>query len=477
MDSKRRMLWRYCIMTAILLIPNLLCLFFAWPGFIQADHQATIANIITGNPSQWHSLVWGYLAVPFMYFTPSYGFYGFVQIAYFVVAVVFSLYRLERAGLLSAKASIVASIFFALFPTFLMYNLLYSSDLIFAYTLLPLTVMLIEISMTRGEALRQNWFIITFGLLLLMAFELRKNAVLIVVFVFIIFVLRYSKIRARLAVLFAAIIVMIAAFSFLFGTVLQARPSASQELLSVPSQQIARAIYDGGDIPDSAGEVIYQIRSKEEWKNRYDPITADPEKMHTALTVDYVKAWFEIGIRNPKSYIRAYLDLMYPFWRITPDPGSIMIGIDFANHDGFTIGKCKDICSKEYLAQFPNTETAAQHWFASQYYTYTGSHFPLVADVVNYVLFNRALPLWTMLVGLFFAIRKRMVTDYLTVTVPLFATLISLLCFAPVPMFRYAAQMYYLLPAVMVYLYRMNHGDLQSQKPRAKLRGAHQTAE
>ncbi|MBT1161478.1 DUF6020 family protein [Bifidobacterium sp. SO1] len=449
---------RYVIIAAILLIPNLCCLYAAWPGFIQADHQATITGIVTGEPSQWHSLVWGYLAVPFMYLTPSYGFYGFVQIACFVAAVTFSLYRLEWIGLLSAKACVIAAVLFALCPTFLMYNLLYSSDLIFAYVLLSLTVMLIELSVTHGEALERRWFIVTFGLLLLLAFELRKNAALIIVFVFIALMIRYTAVRVRVVVLFAAIAAAVITLSLLFGVALHAQPSPSQEMLSVPAQQIARAVRDDGDIPPSAAGIIDTVRSREDWKNLYDPITADPVKTGTALTPDFAKAWFEIGIRNPRSYVHAYLDMMYPFWQLTPDAGNIMIGIDFSNHDELTIGTCRNACRGGYVSQFSPRQTRAQSFFSGIYYRIAGMRLPLVADVMNFVFFNRALPLWTMIVGLCIAARRRATNDYLTVTIPLYATLLSLLCFAPVPMFRYSLQMYYLLPVILLYLRRVAVG-------------------
>ncbi|MBW3079654.1 DUF6020 family protein [Bifidobacterium simiiventris] len=453
---------RYVIIAAILSIPNLCCLYAAWPGFIQADHQATITGIVTGEPSQWHSLMWGYLAVPFMYFTPSYGFYGFVQIACFVAAVTFSLYRLERLGLLSGKACMIAAVLFALCPTFLMYNLLYSSDLMFAYALLALTVMLVELCMTRGEVLGRRWFVVSFGLLLLFAFELRKNAALVIVFVFIALMIRYTAMRVRIVSLFAAIAAAIVALNLLFGVALQAQPSPSQEMLSVPAQQIARAVRDDGDIPQSAAAVIDTVRSREDWKNLYDPITADPVKGGTALTSDFVKAWFEIGIRNPRSYVHAYLDMMYPFWQLTPDAGNIMIGIDFSNHDELTIGTCRNACRSGYVEQFSTKQTGAQGFFSGIYYRIAGMRLPLVADIMNFVFFNRALPLWTMVIGLCVAARRRKTNDYMTVTIPLYATLLSLLCFAPVPMFRYSLQMYYLLPAVLLYLRRVTVGRAES---------------
>lgn len=101
--DKRNIKLRYAVAASLLAIVSLSSLCVVWPGFLQADHQITIAEIAQGTPSEWHSLVWGYLAFPLIYLSPSYGCYGFLQITVFVVSIVFSMYRLEKNNIIKQK--------------------------------------------------------------------------------------------------------------------------------------------------------------------------------------------------------------------------------------------------------------------------------------------------------------------------------------------------------------------------------------
>lgn len=87
----------------LLAIPSLVMLWWAWPGFFQADHQMTIALLISGIPSKMHSILWAILALPFLYYTPSYGCYGFIQIACFAIAVSFTICRMVKIKVLTKK--------------------------------------------------------------------------------------------------------------------------------------------------------------------------------------------------------------------------------------------------------------------------------------------------------------------------------------------------------------------------------------
>jgi hypothetical protein len=283
-------------------------------------------------------------------------------------------------------------------------------------------------------------------------FEMRKNAVLIFIFMFVFMFLALKRNRKRILKLFGTVIVLILATSFLFGTILHAKKSPTQEMLSVPAQQIGRTIAEGRIVPSNAEKVFSTYRSMSEWGKSYSSYTADPEKAGLKLNKEFVEAWLETGIRNPGPYVRAYLDLMSPYWKFTADEQSLGIGIDFAMHKDFTERPCGDKCDMRYVGQFASQTSERQNAVARLYNVMTESNIPFVADSARLLFFNRALPLWCFVIGCIVALYKKLLKKFMFVSLPLWYTLISLLCFSPVASFRYALQMYYVLPIVVLYL-------------------------
>lgn len=450
--DNRNVKLRYAIAAFLLALVSLFSLYIVWPGFFQADHQITIAEIAQGAPSEWHSLVWGYLAFPLIYLSPSYGCYGFLQIFIFVVAVIFSIYRLEKNELIKRKGFVALLLLFMFSPTYLCYNMLFSSDVIFAILLVPFMVMMIELMETGGKALSEKWFCIVFVMLQFLLFEMRKNAVLIFVFTFILMFFALKRNRKLVFKLCGTVVVLIVGTSFLFGTILHAKKSPSQEMLSVPAQQIGRTVAEGRAISDDAKKVFSAYRSMNEWGNSYTSYTADPEKAGLKLNGAFVKAWLKTGIENPGPYIRAYLDLMSPYWKFTANDQALGIGIDFAMHRDFTVHPCGNKCDARYVSQFASQTSEGQNVIARLYNVMVDSNVPLVADSAKLVFFNRALPLWCFVIGCSIALYKKRFKKFLFVSVPLWCTLISLLCFSPVASFRYALQTYYILPIAVLFL-------------------------
>lgn len=248
----RKNITQFILKLILLIVPNLLVLAIVYPGFIQADHQNTIAYIPNGRFDEWHSLLWGFFAYPFLYLSGSIAVYGIVQIAIFAISIQYSLHTLQKIDILSNRSTWILTCIFALSPTFLMYNELYSSDVIFSILLTPLTTMLIYIWKTKGKILSQIPFTISLTLLFYIIFELRKNAALIIIFGFAFLFFLFKKYRKQSFLMLIGCVGLILCTSLFNTYVLQTTKSPSQELLSVPVQQIGRAFADGGKIPDEA---------------------------------------------------------------------------------------------------------------------------------------------------------------------------------------------------------------------------------
>lgn len=456
----RKNITQFILKLILLIVPNLLVLAIVYPGFIQADHQNTIAYIPNGRFDEWHSLLWGFFAYPFLYLSGSIAVYGIVQIAIFAISIQYSLHTLQKIDILSNRSTWILTCIFALSPTFLMYNELYSSDVIFSILLTPLTTMLIYIWKTKGKILSQIPFTISLTLLFYIIFELRKNAALIIIFGFAFLFFLFKKYRKQSFLMLIGCVGLILCTSLFNTYVLQTTKSPSQELLSVPVQQIGRAFADGGKIPDEAKKTLEKIRPLSEWKTDYRPENSDylkfnnkhPDKEKVTLTPAFIKAWATIGVNNPRSYVKAYVDLMYPYWQLGATRSTTLIYVDFANHDNYTVTACANACNTNYIKQFDMKNTTWQDRFSRAELIIDGLHIPLLTDLADFIFFNRALPLWIFIIGLIISLKKKVTRYYLLVSLPLWCILLSLLAFSPVACFRYALQMYYLMPLLVSYL-------------------------
>ena len=375
----------------LMLVPNLLWLCVVYPGYLQADHQISIASFALGHPREWHSLLWCLFAFPFLYWSPSIAVYGVVQIVAYVALMMFSIKRLQRIDIIKRRGGFILATVYGFFPTFVAYNQLYSSDVMFAYILVPITVMLMEVYKTSGECLKSIKFSAFFCLFMYLACELRKNAILIPVIAACVLLLIYKPVRKRLAALFAVLLASLLATSVFFSVVLQSEASPSQEMLSVPAMQIARVYVDDGDIPDSVRKDLEQVRSADDWKSNYVDYLADYEKKGLTLSATFIKDWLILGLRNPSSYIQAYQDLMYPYWQLTV--GDDRVSIDFQNHDDFTIGTCGNQCRAEYVSQFKRNKQPSSARLLEMIRIANEEHYPFVNDFYNLIICNRALPL------------------------------------------------------------------------------------
>lgn len=95
------------------------------------------------------------------------------------------------------------------------------------------------------------------------------------------------------------------------------------ESLSIPVQQVARTICDGGNITDAEYEALSKIVDLEEVPELYLDYISDPIKNEIRdknqpyfeeNALDYLKIWIDIGIRNPESYVHAWIDQTKGYW-------------------------------------------------------------------------------------------------------------------------------------------------------------------
>lgn len=163
----------------ILIVPNFFAWIILWPGYLQPDHMVRIAEFAAGAPSAQHSLLWMYFAFPFLYLFPSYSAYGLIQVLVFVVCAYWSISIIKSIGFVKTKH--VPALLYGLLPTFLIYNELYCSDIVFSYLVMLLTAHLLKLvfveNSAKSSAKNSAKVHIVVLVIMILALLLRKNAV------------------------------------------------------------------------------------------------------------------------------------------------------------------------------------------------------------------------------------------------------------------------------------------------------------
>ena len=121
---------------------------------------------------------------------------------------------------------------------------------------------------------------------------------------------------------------------------------SSGEILSVPMQQISRALLEEGDKLDA--KVTEEAEIYIPGYESYAPRVADPVKdtfNNQAFEEDpvgFVSLWAKIGLSCPSSYMKAFLEMNLGFWWPAmdfPDPGTYLAFIPYRNADMEQVGE------------------------------------------------------------------------------------------------------------------------------------------
>jgi hypothetical protein len=427
---------------------NLAYSLYIFPGFIQPDHQARIAEMATGSPSQWHSLLWQIVAFPLLYLSPTIYIYGLFQIILFTLACVFAIYTFRKMEIIGDRGSVILAIIFAICPTYIIYNQLYSSDTVLAILLIPLSVLFAQISIRPDIFFNNKANQIFMSVLLFLTYEMRKNAAVVLIAAALVLFFCYKEYKKQLALILVPAILGIILFISINSIFIHAKPSPTQEMLSVPSNQIARVYAVGGKIPDNVANYLESVHPTDYWREKYDPISADPMKYGTKLEKGFLKAWLSVGIRNPIIYISAYFAQYSNFFnvsgtRILPNINDYYFALLTGD---FTKGPCSDKCNESYISQINSTFTERQETVVSYMNKIQNNQIPILSDLFNLILFNAGLPILYIIATLVIAILRKKVVDWLIITLVLWSMMVSILTFAPVALFRYVMPMFYVLP-------------------------------
>lgn len=300
-----------------------------YPGLIEADTVEQFRECLSGEYSNRNPLFSTLVIKPFvavgmalfhdinmcaaMYFAAQ-----SIFVAFTFACVVKTLAELKAPRWLL----ICTVLFYALMPYHIMFSIGHSKDVLFSVSITLFCLVLYRLLKNPNAPKRDYVFLFAASVGFCM---MRNNGILAFAFFIPVYFFSCRKINKRiLPVLLLSVLLCICVKRPMLDA-LEIPQSDLFESLSLPTQQIARTVIDHNDLTQEEFAVLNPIMEVSKLSQTYDPGLSDPIKELIQATtqgdpissqqkLDFAKLWFQLGLRHPISYAKAFVDLTCGYW-------------------------------------------------------------------------------------------------------------------------------------------------------------------
>lgn len=211
--------------------------------------------------------------------------------------------------------------FYGLFPIFPMYAVCSSKDTFFHAALLICVIQLIKLCGSTADMKKEGGIFVVSSVLMML---LRNNAVyayaVLLVALVLIQLVKKSKGYRTILICMALSLVLYKVGDVSFAKVLHASDIESQEVLTVPIQQLARTHQYSPEIfSDEDKEILYSYIPADVLAV-YDADLSDLVKAnfdnhrYAQDSASFLKLWAKMGLKKPFTYLNAWLMTSYGYW-------------------------------------------------------------------------------------------------------------------------------------------------------------------
>ena len=441
------------ILFLVALVPFLLMLLANYPGVGTLDSSDSIKQSLGMLPwANATTFVYTCLVMPFACLGNALGnlsfgifLYSLVQCTCMAATVTYTAFWFIQKG---APRWLVIAIFcfYVLNPIVLRYAISMWKDVPFSMTILLYLLTLADVAFSKGKILESKGGLARLIVFTLLVGMLRGNGIYVVVFCTIVLAIVYKK-RVRKIVL--SVGCFVAAVSIIVTgplyTALGITPPPFRESTGILIQQVGCTVYNDGVISDEDQQTFENVMSLDYWAADYTPQCSDGlkygghfnDEWFNAHKIEFLNAWFNTGLHNIGSYIKAWLVSTQGYWDISPSSAKRWVC-----QDGITM--LNDETGTNYLAQITGIA-----WLESDF----ADNAELRSLPLLYPLFNLASMFWIVAAcaALWLCQRKK---ELLTVVAPLLAVWLTLMIAAPdYCQFRYMFSFHLCLPVVVALLF------------------------
>ena len=268
-------------------------------------------------------------------------FFSIMQMAIMSTVFAFTLVYMKNKG--APKIFIfLALAFFALYPVNGLFSITMWKDVIFALSVLLLTICMYELITNTDTFIisKKKNILLVLSLLAVMLF--RHNgfyvAILLIPFLFMI----PRKYYKRLIVIILATLVIISGYKFVCYNIANIPKGNSVETISVLVQQVARTVkYEYDTLSYEDKQEINKFFDVERIGQLYDPYISDKvkgnfnNKYYDENKGEFFKLWFSLLLKYPTQFIEAFIYNNYGYWY--PETWNFIVIKGFSSPDHPTL--------------------------------------------------------------------------------------------------------------------------------------------
>lgn len=412
-----------------------------YPGSLSIDSIEQLSQIVSNAYTNHHPFIHTMLIK--LFYSLGFSIFGSAcaAVATYVVAqmVIFaamlsvSLIYLENTGV-SKWFTYVLLAFYALCPFVAIYSITVWKDIIAGglVLLMTMTAHFISISDKNEEKLSVLSLIGLWGLSFLFC-TFRSNQLYAYILLIPVILLCFKKNRLRLAVVMASVVIAVIIYNGPVLGMMNVAPPDIAESLSIPEQQIAYTVVNGGNISHKDYELINNVVDVSKIEEVYYPHISDNIKLLirsggnqeyiTAHKAEFLMLYLRLGIHNPLLFVEAFVYETSGYWYPKTEYWIYSAGISENSLGLDTVSLLGQGCQ--------NCIISIMLFFQRLFHTF----------------WDLALCLWAVIFSLFLALQKR--KRLFCYAVPL-AVIASILLGTPVwAEFRYAFGVFLTVPFII----------------------------
>lgn len=320
--------WLFCF--GVLFVSYAVTLAANFPGTLSTDSYASIEIALGNAPlSNAHPLFYTALVTPFAQLGEASGnmdlgvfLFSLVQMTAFAAICSYACFWLKKRSLPDI-AVLAALAFFAFNPVVAKYASTMWKDIPFALCMLLALLQLLDIALSKGEALESRKTRLKLAAIVLLVCLLRNNGIYAMALLAVFMAFVWHRHVKGIASVFTAIIVAYVITGPVYG-LLDVEPSPFRESVGIPIQQISAVVAQDGDVTEDQLETLSELVDPEAVREFYDPTSSNPVKYHESFDNDwlnthqseFLKLWADVGMQNPVAYLQAWMRATQGYWNM-----------------------------------------------------------------------------------------------------------------------------------------------------------------
>ena len=245
--------------------------------------------------------------------------YAFFQILVMAATFAFVILTMSQLGF-TRRICIISTIWYAVMPFHIMYSFTVWKDVLFGASVTLMIVFFVRLMNDIGHS-PVNYT--GFAVSSLVMCILRSNGLFAYIIVFAACVMLIRR-NTKLIVIMLVTIVLGFVLKHPVLDSLNVTPPDTVESLSIPLQQIARVVFEGGNMTAEDMQFLSEIMDVTAIADNYDPDISDPIKNmirdygnHEYLSAhmgDFLRMYVHTIVRNPMTAVTAWVDSTCGYW-------------------------------------------------------------------------------------------------------------------------------------------------------------------